>query len=83
VLELGADQHAVVVDREGDVALLLARVRRRDEVLAPVLAPLDRRTEHVGGERDDICDRRTTSDRTAADVADLHADAVLGHAGRG
>jgi hypothetical protein len=84
VLHIGRDDDAVVVHGQGHVALLLAGVRRRDQVLAPVLRPLDRGAELVGRERDDdllAADERLQAE-APTDVADLHPDLVLGHPGR-
>ena len=83
VLHVGGHDQPVVVDCQRDVALLLACMGGRDEVLAPVFAPLDRRAELVRGDCDHdllAADERLEAE-PATDVADLHPDLVLGHAG--
>ena len=84
------------LDADGDVVDLLALVRRADEVLAPVLGPLDRHAQPLGGERDedllrielDHLDAEAAADVGRHDLHLLEAEAEQqaqpgAHAGRG
>ena len=83
LVEARREHAAVVVDRHVDGDALEARGVRRDEVLAPVLDPLDRPAEVVGGEHDDllVAAHVGLQPEPAAHVAHAHPHPVLGHAG--
>ena len=70
---------AVGVQRELDRRALPAALRRGEEVLAPVLGPLDRAAELERGERDQrrLDRQRALGAEAAADVGDDHADRGL------
>ena len=83
VVRRDAEDVAVVVGRDRDRAALRPRRCRGEQVLASVLDPLERLAEVVAGEQDDLlvaCEVGLLPE-APADVAHLHPDPALGHAG--
>ena len=80
VLDRDGLDDLVVVDRESDLAVFVARVRRRDEVLAPVLDPLDRSTEESRREHDRalLAEHEHLLAEATADIARVDANVALG-----
>jgi hypothetical protein len=66
----------VVVEADGDVMLLRAFVRARDEVLAPVLGELDRLSQQPGGPRHEHLFWPRMHDLDAEAAADVRRDDV-------
>ena len=80
---LEREDPAVVARADAHVVDLLALVRGADEVLAPVLGPLDRHPEPAGGERDEDLLGIELDDLDAEAAADVGRDDVDASRGRG